>query len=106
MIPNLFFLNNIDHIEHMNTYFPQCDNLSTTYNKCDTKNTLCKDNDNTCVTMLKTLEMSAIDVYMVISTHSHKYDLLKPPKQDYVHHVTLNLQKDDDCYSANDTCDM
>jgi len=48
---------------------------------CDTKGTLYDDHDDTCVTLLKTLGMSAIDVYMVRPTHSHKDNPLKPPKQ-------------------------
>jgi len=36
-----------------------------TYTKYDTKDTLCDDHDNTCVTVLETLEMSVIHVYMV-----------------------------------------
>lgn len=39
------------------------------YNKCDTKDTLCDDRDDTCATVLKILEMSVIEVYTVISTH-------------------------------------
>jgi len=70
---------------------------ATTNNKCDNKDTLCDDNDNTCATMLITLEMSAMVVYMIISSHFHKDNLLKPPKQVYVHRVAL---------SANGTCDM
>ena len=56
--------------------------------------------------MLKTLEMSAIDVYIVRSTHLYKGNLLRPPKQAYVHCATLNMQKYDDLYSANNTCYM
>ena len=39
--------------------------LPTIYTKYDTKDTLCDDHDNTCVTVLETLEMSVIHVYMV-----------------------------------------
>lgn len=53
----------------------------TNYDKCNTKDTLCDDCDNTCATVLETLEMSAIDVYMIKTTHLHKYDLLKPLEQ-------------------------
>ena len=68
-----------------------------TYAKCDTKDTLCDDNDDTCETMLKMLEMSVMEVYMVISTHFQKENLLKPSKQAYVHCATLNMREDDKC---------
>lgn len=37
-----------------------------TSDKCDTKDTLCDDRNDTCATVLKTLEMSETDVYKVI----------------------------------------
>lgn len=37
--------------------------------KCDTKDTLCDNRDDTYATMLNTLEMSVIHVYMVSKTH-------------------------------------
>jgi len=63
--------------------------------KCGTKDTLCDDRDDICETMLKTLEMSVTDVYIVRITHLHKDNPLKPPKQAHIHHTTLNMQKDD-----------
>jgi len=36
-----------------------------TYAKCDTKDTLYDDRNNTYATVLETLEMSVIDVYLV-----------------------------------------
>jgi len=51
----------------------------TTYDKCDTKDTLCDDRDDTCAIVLETLEMSAIDVCMVILIHFHKGSPLKSP---------------------------
>ena len=62
---------------------------------CDTKDTLCDDHDDTCATVLKTLEMSKTYVYMVISTHFHKDNHLKPPKQAYTHWATVDMWKDD-----------
>lgn len=69
-----------------------------TYAKCDTKDKLCNDRDNTCVTMLETLEMSAIHVYMVITSHFHKDYPLKPPKLAFVCCATLHMLKDDIYY--------
>lgn len=65
-----------------------------TYDKFDTKDTLCDDRDNTCATLLTTLGMSVMNVYMVISTHLHKDNPLKPPKQAYINRVTINMWKD------------
>ena len=59
--------------------FPLCDNFMTSYDKCDTKRTLYDDRDNTCATVLKTLEMSVAGTHKVIKTHLHKYDLLEQP---------------------------
>lgn len=62
-----------------------------TYDKWDTKDTLCDDRDKTSKKMLKTLGMIVKDVYMVRSTHFHKYKQLKPPKKNYIHCVTRNI---------------
>ena len=66
-----------------------------TYTKCDTKDTLCDNHDDTCTTVLETLEMSAIHVYMVRPTHLHKGHPLKPPKLAFMHCVTLHMLIDD-----------
>lgn len=71
--------------------------IAATYDKCDTKDTLCNDCDETCATMLKTLEMSAMEVYMVRQTHLRNDSFVKPPKQAYVHYTTLNILKYDKC---------
>lgn len=55
---------------------------------------LCNACDNTR-TVLTSLEMSVTDFYMLISTHSHKDNPLKPPNQDHVHYAALNMWKDD-----------
>ena len=54
------------------TYFPQCNNIAIAHSKCDTKDTLCDDNDDTCAIMCETLEMNAEHVYMIITTQYHK----------------------------------
>ena len=64
-----------------------------TYDKCNTKDTLCDDHDDTYETMLKNLGMSATDVYMVRSNHLHKDKPLKTPKKTYTHCATTNMQK-------------
>lgn len=66
-----------------------------TYTKCDTKDTLCDDPNNTCATVLETLEMCVIHVYMVRKTHLHKGYPLKPSKLHFVHCATLHILKDD-----------
>lgn len=58
----------------------------------------CYDHYITCVTVLKTLEMSATSVYMVRSTHFHKDKPMKPPKWAYTHCATTNIRKDDIYY--------
>ena len=40
-----------------------------THSKCDTKDTLCDDSDDTYVIVVETLELSVIHVYMIITTH-------------------------------------
>ena len=66
-----------------------------TYTKCDTKDTLCDDHDDTCVIVLETLEISVIHVYKVTKTHLHKRYPLKPPKLAFVYFVTLHMLKDE-----------
>jgi len=39
--------------------------------KCDSKDKLCDESSNTCVTMLETLEMSVRHVYVIGTTHYH-----------------------------------
>ena len=46
---------------------------------------------------LKHLEMSVTYFYMLGSNNLDKDILLKPPRQAYVHCVTLNMQEDDKC---------
>lgn len=53
------------------------------------------DRDDTCATVLKTLEMSMVDVYMVTTTHLHKGDCLKPPEHTYIHEAIANMRKHD-----------
>lgn len=84
---------NIDHLEHMNKKHPSVRQLCG--DKCGTKDTLCNDRDDICKTMLKTLEMSVTDVFIVRITHLHKDRPLKPPKQAHIYHMKLNMQKDD-----------
>ncbi len=74
----------ITHLDHLTTQhktlgtsFPQCDNIATIHSKCNTKDTLCDDHDDTCAIMLKNLEMSVADVYIVRKTRIHKYKPLK-----------------------------
>jgi len=88
----------ITHLEHLTTQHrsarthEQHTSLSaTTYAKCDTNNTLCDDHDDTCVTMLETLEMSVTHVYMVIPTHLRKDYLSKPLKLAFVQHATVDM---------------
>ena len=45
--------------------------------------------------MIKTLEMSTTDAYMVISTHLRNDNPLKPQKPTYVHRATPNMWKED-----------
>lgn len=66
-----------------------CDNLR----QVRQQNTLCNDSDDTCVTVLKTFEMSATSVYMVRSAHLHKDNTLKPPKLAFVNRATLTCKK-------------
>lgn len=51
------------------TWSPQCNDNMITFPKCDTKDTLCNDNDDTCVTMHETFIMSLIYVYMINRTN-------------------------------------
>lgn len=39
--------------------------------------------------------MSATNVYIVRTTHLHKDNPMKPPKQAHIHRATLNMQKCD-----------
>jgi len=57
----------------MNKSFPSVWQI---YDKCDTKDVLSNIRDETCVTMLKTLEMSVMGTYKVRTTHFLKDDLL------------------------------
>ena len=50
------------------------------YAKCDTNDTLCDDRDDTCVTMLRTLCMSVIGVYMARTTYIYKYQPSRSPE--------------------------
>ena len=77
------------------TYFPQCNKFATTHSKCENKDTLCDNSDDTCATLLKTLGMSATNVYMAKSIHFHKYNPWTPPKEPYTHYVMDNMWKDD-----------
>lgn len=63
------------------------------YEKCDTKDVLCGDHDDTCATVLKTLEMSAIVTYKVGTTHLHKDDLLEPIEQAYAQDTIASMLK-------------
>lgn len=56
-------------------HFPQCDNFVTADTKWDTNDTLCQDHDNTCATMLETLQMSVIYV-LKIKKNSFTNELL------------------------------
>ena len=48
-----------------------------TDDKCGSNDKLCEDNDDTCLIVRETLEMSVKHVYMVRTTHFHKYFLSK-----------------------------
>lgn len=61
----------------------------TAYDKCDTKDTLCDDGDDTRAIVLKTLKMSAKDVYMVRLTHLHKGSPLND--QNMLKHIVWKL---------------
>ncbi len=52
----------------------------TTHSKCNTKDTLCNENDETYVTVPKNLEMSAKHVYIIRKTNDNKYFPLKQTK--------------------------
>ncbi|MCY6488469.1 homeobox domain-containing protein, partial [Actinobacillus pleuropneumoniae] len=73
----------------------QCNNFAMTYAKCDTKDTICNDYEDTCASMLETLEMSETHVYMVIKTHLHKYYPSKQQKISFVQRATLDMRKVD-----------
>jgi len=45
--------------------------------------------------MRQTLEMCAVDIYMVRKNNLHKGDLLKPPKQPYIHDAIIDMGKYD-----------
>jgi len=45
--------------------------------------------------MLKNFGMSVTNIYMVIPTNSHKYNLLKPLEQAYIHFALANMWKDE-----------
>lgn len=79
----------------LTTYLPQCDNFATTYDKCDTKDTLCDDCDDTCAMVLKNFRMSVTNFYIVMSNYLHEDNPLKPPKQSYTHYMTVNMRKYD-----------
>lgn len=79
----------------MNTIFSQHDKFVMTYTKCETKDTLCDDCDNTYVAMLETLEISVTHVYMVRPINFHKYYPLKPQKVSFVHCETVHMLKYD-----------
>jgi len=82
------------------TYFPQCDNFAIIDTKCDTKDTLCNDHDDTCATMLETLEMSVIEVFMIRTTHLHKNYPLNTPRLACVQCATLNMLEVDTSISS------
>lgn len=42
--------------------------------------------------VLKTLEMSVTNVYMVTTTNLHKYDLLKPQEQSFIYGVITSMR--------------
>lgn len=63
------------------------------YPKCDTKYTLCNDNDDTCATVLKNLEVSETHVYMVRVTHLQKDHPLKQVNTTRMRHATLACAK-------------
>ena len=72
-----------------------CDNFLTGYDKCDTNNTLYGDRDDTCATVLKTLEISVIGTCKVRKTHFHKGDILESLEQAHTCNVTTNMSKYD-----------
>jgi len=66
----------------------------TTFPKHDTKGTLCDNGDDTCATMLETLGMSAINLYMIRMTHYIQVYPLKQAKTTFLWCATLAMPKD------------
>lgn len=66
-----------------------------TYDKCGSNDRLCEDKGDTCV---RVGEMSAKHVYVVRTTHSHKYFSLKQNKPPFAWQATTPIPKDDTFY--------
>ena len=81
-----------------------------TDDKCGSNDRLCEDNDDTCLIVRETLEMSVKLIYMMRTTHFDKYFLLKKTKTPlYMIRNTYHAKRQHLLYkekSVNDNCEM
>jgi len=50
-------------------------------NKCDTSDRTSNDHDDTCAKVLKTMCVSAIDVYIETKTHTQTFNIIRTRSQ-------------------------